>query len=242
LAENTVTATDIIIDALQKLNVYAPGETLSAADANRGFQGLIDLVDQWSDDSIFLYQVFPTEINLRPGVMSYTFGPKGNVDAAQPSYIPIGPSQVQITRSDNNIVSNASAITSLEWYALYKPKPTDFQTTPTVMWYDPRIPWSIVAFAPVPDVAMMAILTGAYPMLSFDNPTKQYVLAPGQQVALTSNLAVFLNSYFGSTQITPELLAQAQQSKTTLTYTNRLSRAMSKRNVEPPAPGNSPKP
>lgn len=243
MAEAPVTANDIVIDALQKLNVYAPGETLSSADASRGFQALADLIDQWCDDSIFLYQLQQITINLQPATMSYTIGPKSNVPIAQPSYVPVGPNQVMITAVRNNtpVVSYANSITSLEWYALYNPKPNDFQTTPTVMWYDPRIPWAIDAFAPVPDIAMTAVFNGAYPLPNFSSPTQSYVLAPGQQVALTSNLAIFLNSYFGSTQVTPELLAQAQQSKTTLTYTNRLSRAMSKRNVEPPAPGNSPK-
>jgi len=241
LAETPVTANDIVIDALQKLNIYAPGETLSAADSSRGFQGLIDLIDQWNDDSIFLYQLAPITINLLAGFISYTIGPAGNLPIAQPAYVPIGPNQVQITRSDNSFVSYANSITSLEWYALYKPKPTDYPTTPTVMWYDPRIPWAIDAFAPVPDVAMTAVFNGAYPLPNFATPTQAYILAPGQQMALGSNLAIFLNSYFGSTQVTPELVAQAQQSKTTLTYTNRLSRAMSKRNIEPVAPGNTPR-
>jgi hypothetical protein len=241
LSETPVTANDIIIDALQKLNVYAPGETLSSADANRGFQALVDLIDQWCDDSIFLYQLLPITLQLQAATLSYTIGPSSNTPVPLPVNVPTGPNQVQITRSDNEVVSYASSITSLEWYALYKPKTTDFQTTPRVMWFDPRIPWAIAAFAPIPDVDMTAIFNGAYPLPSFADATTEYTLAPGQQLALTSNLAIFLNSYFGSTQVTPELLAQAQQSKTTLTYTNRLSRAMSKRNVEPAAPGSTPR-
>lgn len=239
MSETSVTANDIVIDALQKLNVYAPGETLSSADSTRGFQGLLDLIDQWNDDSIFLYQLLPITINLISGFMSYTIGPRSTVPVALPTRVPVGPDQVKITKGTT--VSYAMSISSMEWYALYKPKPSDFPTTPTVMWYDSRIPWSIAAFAPLPDSNMTAVFNGYYPLPSFVDPTTPYILAPGEQIALGSNLAVFLNSYFGSTQITPELMAQAQQSKTTLTLTNRLSRAMSKRNIEPPAPGVTPK-
>jgi hypothetical protein len=243
MAENLVSASAIVTDALQKLNLYSPGEVPLQADLLRGYQGLIDLVDQWNDDSIFLYQLVPITINLQPSIMSYTIGPRSNVPVSSPAYVPVGPNQVQITaiRNNNSIVSYASSITSLEWYALYKPKQTDFPTTPQVMWYDPRIPWAIAAFAPVPDIAMTAVFNGAYPLPNFESLTDTYILAPGQQVALGANLAVFLNPYFVGTQVSPALLAQAQQSKTTLTYTNRLSRAMSKRNIEPSAPGNSPR-
>ena len=49
------TALDIIIDALQKLGAYAPGETLSDADAQRGLSVMNDMLDTWSNETLMIY-------------------------------------------------------------------------------------------------------------------------------------------------------------------------------------------
>jgi hypothetical protein len=238
LSETPVTANDIITDAVQKLNVYAPGETLSSADANRGFQALLDLIDQWTDDSIYLYQLLPIELNLENGVSVYTITPGAGI--AIPSRVALGSDQVTIVEGPTS--SYANSVSSIEWNLLYSSYLTLPPATPLAMWYETSTPANVARFSPIPNANMVATFNGWYSLPTFIDLSTDYVLTPGEQLALTSNLAIFLNSYFGSTQVTQELLAQAQQSKTTLTYTNRLSRALSKRNVEPSAPGNVSKP
>lgn len=231
-----VSANDVIKDACEKLGVYAPGETLSAADSFRGQSTLNEMVDQWLGDSIQLLQITAVTCTCIANTQSYTLGPGGTIPV--PSWfsrILLGPGQAAVVDSMGDLLSLVDVVSPLEWNAVYNP-PGLTTGVPIAMTYDPQYPLGIVSFSPIPNATILIQFSLYYGFPGFQDLSTTYYLAPGEDLALASNLAVLMNSYFGVGTVTPDLLAEAQQTKTLLTLTNRLSRAMSKRNVDPPTP------
>lgn len=232
------TPLDIITDALEKLAVYAPGEPISDADSSRGFQTLSDLIDQWNDDSIQLFQIQQITVNLMPGLQMYFLGQGGSVNVQRPPRILLGPNNSSVTLGSTT--TPLSIVSAIEWNAIYNPTLLSPMPsgTPVVAFYDPQFPLGILSFAPTPNVGGTASVNGYYGLSGFPASltTPNITMAPGQELGLSSNLAMLLHSYFAMGNMTPDLLSQAQQSKTVLTLTNRLSRAMTARNTAPQTP------
>jgi hypothetical protein len=230
------TPLDIITDALEKLGVYAPGEKISGADTERGMNLLDDLIDQWRNDSIQLFQLISIVASLQVDTQLYLVGPGGTIAApSAPQRVVIGPGEASLLASAAS--SLVDSVSDVEWNAMYN---TQNLGIPSVMYYSFAFPLGSLFVSPIPAVAGMTLtFDGYYPLGNYtvgppSIPDIEH--APGQRIGLASNLAMLIHSYFSVGQITPDLIAQAQQSKTTLTLTNRLSRAMSARNVAPQTP------
>lgn len=74
------TAQDLIIGALRFINVYAPGESLDAADANDALQTMNDLLESWSTTPGAVFKSVENILTFTPGQYSYTVG---NYDAGK---------------------------------------------------------------------------------------------------------------------------------------------------------------
>jgi hypothetical protein len=76
----TTTAQDLITGALRFINVYAPGESLDAADADDSMQTLNELLASWSTTPGAVFKSVENILYFTPGQYSYTVG---NYDAGQ---------------------------------------------------------------------------------------------------------------------------------------------------------------
>lgn len=70
----STTANDLIIGALRFINQYAPGESLSSADADDALQTLNDLLESWSTDEASVYASNENVFNYTAGQYQYTIG------------------------------------------------------------------------------------------------------------------------------------------------------------------------
>ena len=70
----SATALDIITGALTRINSYAPGETLSNADASGALTLLNDLLDSLSNEHLACYQRVENILTLTAGKNIYTIG------------------------------------------------------------------------------------------------------------------------------------------------------------------------
>lgn len=75
-----MTPNDIITGALRFINQYAPGESLSASDADDALATLNDLLDAFSTDQFTVYASNENVFNYTSGQYEYTIG---NYDAGQ---------------------------------------------------------------------------------------------------------------------------------------------------------------
>jgi len=74
----------LIQDSLEAIGVYQPGETITAADADRGLIVLNDLLEQWSNDNLACFAFLTQSIALQNNVGQYTIGPGGDVNGTRP--------------------------------------------------------------------------------------------------------------------------------------------------------------
>lgn len=69
-----VTANDLILGALKKINVYSPGESLSSADADDALATLNDMLDSWSTDDSSVYCTQESVLQFVANQYQYTIG------------------------------------------------------------------------------------------------------------------------------------------------------------------------
>ena len=92
------TALDYITDALERINAYAPGESLAPLDAARGLSLLNDLMDSLSNEHLACYQRVENIVNLASGQGIYTIG------------TPTGGTFLGTLVSGSNVISGVTAM------------------------------------------------------------------------------------------------------------------------------------
>jgi hypothetical protein len=73
------TALDIITRSLRTIGAYAPGESISSADANDALDMLNDMVDTWSNATMMIPYVTEIIFTIQNGKYQYTLGPGGSI-------------------------------------------------------------------------------------------------------------------------------------------------------------------
>jgi hypothetical protein len=68
------TANDIILGALKRINVYAPGESLAQDDAQDALDVLNDMLDSWSTDDAAVFCIVENILTFTAGQYQYTVG------------------------------------------------------------------------------------------------------------------------------------------------------------------------
>lgn len=68
------TANDLILGALKRINVYAPGESLASDDAQDALDTLNELLDSWSTDQASVFASAENILTFTPGKYQYTIG------------------------------------------------------------------------------------------------------------------------------------------------------------------------
>jgi hypothetical protein len=68
------TAQDLILGALRRINVYAPGETLGASEAADGLTLLNELLDSWSSEHLLVFASDENIFTLTSNQVRYTIG------------------------------------------------------------------------------------------------------------------------------------------------------------------------
>lgn len=110
------TALDLITGALRKTGQYAPGETISASDANDALDVLNALFDSMSNDGEATYNTNENIITLTPGKQTYTIGIGGDINIQRPLRIHTAYSRLTTSTSAVDFpceIKDESAYTSL---------------------------------------------------------------------------------------------------------------------------------
>lgn len=145
----TKTALDVITGALRKIGAYAPGESLSAADANDALDILNGLLDTLSMQHFAVFNNIETVVTLTPGKQSYTVGTGGNINIERP---------LRITEVFSRITTGSSPVDfpcdiwPVEQYVNIglKQQPGPW---PKVLYYNTAYPLGNILLWPVPNQA-----------------------------------------------------------------------------------------
>lgn len=201
------TAADLIQEALEELQVYAPGQPISSADAARGLSQLNAMIDSWNIEPLACYAVQEQSVVLVPGKSSYTIGTGGDINLPRPQDIitGFGAAYIQDTLGNNFSVE---VIQKDRWNTIGNR--TTSSQIPDTLFYDPQYPLGIINIFPTPLLSYTVFFDSTLPQQSFS--TLQTVLnaPPGYKDAIQKNLTVRLKPFFKVGPIDPYIMEQAR--------------------------------
>jgi len=213
------TARDIIQDSLERLGVYAPGETMGDADAERGLTVLNDMLDSWSNESLTTFEILEQTGALQVGVSSYTIGAGGVFNTTRPIRILDGPGAAYIVDSSQNRYP-LNVVPKAYWNQIGLLTVTS--NIPDTLYYDNAYPLGIINIFPVPLISYSIYFDSYLQLVDFANLSTAVSLPPGYIKAMKDVLAVELWPYFKPDGSDPSavLIEAASKSKANVKRAN----------------------
>lgn len=214
---SSINAGTIVFDALQRLGVYNPTDTMTSSDASLGLSVLNDMLDSWSNESLTTFCYTESSGTLVVGQQSYTVGPGGNFNVTRPLRIPEGPGMARIR--DSNANDFDLTVVGRDVWNMIGLK-TNSSDIPDTLFYDPQMPLAIINIFPVPQIAYTLYWDSYQQLSEFPDLTTLISFPVGYNLALKTNLALELHPYFLQDQINPILARSASASKGNIKRTN----------------------
>ena len=202
------TALDVCTDALELLQVYAPGEQIASADAQRCLSVLNDMLDNWSNLTLSCYNILEQSFVLVPGQQSYTVGPGGEISGQRPIKILDGPGTAYVQDFNGNNYG-VTVVPKDQWNLYGNRSELITSDFPDTLYYDPQFPLGIVNLMPIPTIGYTMFFDSYSQLGGFADLFAQMELPPGYKRAITTNLAMAVKPYFKTAQIDPLIVAEA---------------------------------
>lgn len=213
------TALDIITDALIRDGIYASGETVSAADADRCLSILNDMIDSWSNESLFCYAYSQQSGPLVAGIQSYTIGTGGTFNMTRPLKLVDGPGAAYCLDANANKYA-IDVVPIDQWRMIGNSGNTVTSNFPDTLFYDPQYPLGILNFFPYPNQSCTAYWMSYLQLTSFTSLTSVMSLPPGYKDALQKSLAIEIWPDFREGDPKPILMKLAGDAKAAIKRTN----------------------
>jgi hypothetical protein len=185
--------TDIASDAFAKIGVYAPGETITAADMQTAFNCFNDMLDNWSNQSLAAYANVDNSVVLTPNKATYTIGSGGDISVSRPISMNMAPGSAYVVDLNGNVYP-VTVIDQAAWNSISSRNVTG--TWPEWIFYDPQFPLGILNVWPTPTAGYTLHFTSRIPFVEAATETSTISLPPGYSIALKYNLGVELIPYF----------------------------------------------
>lgn len=213
----TFTASDVVNDSLQLLQVYPPDQPLSDADLQKGLEVLNDMMDLWSNESLTCFAWLTQTFTLIPGVSQYTVGPGGHINGARPLRVSDAPGAAYLLDQSNNRYL-MDVLDQLMWNTVTTAVANS--NLPDTLFYDPQFPLGIINVWPTPSVGYTCSFLSYLQLAEFPTATTAISLPPGYKRAMVTNLAVMLKPYYLDSQLDPDIKQEARETKATVKRTN----------------------
>lgn len=203
------TAQDIIQDAFQRIGVYAAGEPITTADANRGLQVLNDMLDSWSNEQLFCYANLEQTITLVPGQSQYTMGPGGNGANVRPLSLRYGPGAAYVT-DQNGDIYYVEVITQDVYNQIgYRLSTSNI---PDTIFYNPQYPLGVITVFPVPSIGYSLSFDSFLQISDFAALSTAFGLPQGYRRAMVLSLGLELWPEYKAEGLEPtQLLLRAER-------------------------------
>ena len=204
------TAMDLIQDSFELLGVYGPGDTVSAADAQRGLSTLNDMMDVWSNESLTCFANTSNSFNLIPGQTAYTLGGGGNINTTRPLRVE-NQAGASFLTDDQGSTYLVDVVDQITWNIRTQ---SDINSNlPDTLFYDPQYPLGIINIWPQPTNGYLCTFLSFAQLGDFASLAAVFSLPPGYKRAITTNLAVSLKPYFTGSQLDPDVRMEAMTTK-----------------------------
>jgi hypothetical protein len=227
----SLTAGQLITNALLELGAYAQGETPSAEDMAYGLSKLNRLLDQWNARRLYVYSIGFNTYNLTANVQIYLIGPTGAFVVVQRPVEIIAANIVltntsPTTRTPMNIRDDA-------WWANQRVRSVT-STVPTDLYYSPDWPNGSIILWPIPSAAYQLEIETWGLLGQMTNTASTFSLPPGYEEAVTLTLAEVMAPAFGL-QVSSGIASQAMRARATIQSLNSAPPRI--RTADPAMPG-----
>jgi hypothetical protein len=214
-ATGAITALELITDAYAELNVFLPGESIPATDAQFARRSLNGLLGQLAQQHLTIPSTARIVVDLVSGQGGpdnpYTIGPGGDFDTIRPANAQ-SLKRVRLLYSDGVTEVDLTCYTDQWWQALTQK--TVSGTMPSAYSYDPTFTSGLGAIYLWPqatDITNQLVLYIDAPLSTFADLTTAYQLPPGYQDLLVFGLARRLAKPYGR-EVDADLLEKAASS------------------------------
>lgn len=211
------TARDLIQGALERIQVYAPGEQASNPDFARGLSELNSMLDSWSNENLTCYSILQQTGTIIPGVTQYTIGPGGTFNMIRPLRIDSSPGAVYLI--DNNGDKYLLDVREQFDFNMIS-EPNVNSDLPSILFYDPQFPLGIINIYPAPNQSFPLYFDSYLQMADLGSLSAVLSLPPGYEKAIRDNLAIEISPYFPTAVVTDKLENSARKSKANVKRTN----------------------
>jgi hypothetical protein len=206
------------------LGVASAGETPTADESTEALEVLNQMLDQWSNERLMIYEVINNLFTITAGTSTYTMGPANSGAVWESSQITrplLIQRQAAFIRDEN---SGLATDYKIEYYPndrfqelLQKTVTTNYPYIWTCDWV---YPISNVRIYPTPTINLKFGLTEWAQLKKFCDLSTYCDMPPGYEMALSYNLALHLSPEYG---VEPNAIVvdQARETKYNIKRTNQ---------------------
>jgi hypothetical protein len=179
------TANDLIERAYRRGRVVGIDQVITASESSEALEELNDLLDEWWNERLAVYQITQEQFSLVSGQASRTIGPSGNFNTNRPVRIAEG-SFVRRSGVDYEL----AILEDRESYDGISVKTT--AGLARYVFYDPGVSLGTLYFYPVPDAADSLFLNSWKRLQTLAALTTDIALPPGYNRLIVNGLAISL--------------------------------------------------
>lgn len=206
------TALDIITQALRRIGVYGPNDTITDADAQDCLVRLNDMLDMWSNENLMCLTELEQSGALVVAQNSYTIGSGGNFNVTRPIKIKdgAGAAYIQDTNGNNFPVD---VVQRDQWNLIGNRGSSITSNYPTTFFYDPQYPLGVLNVFPTPNTTFTAFWDSYLQLTDFATLSSSFSMPPGYKKAMQDNLAIEIWPDFwgdGAPQLLTELASKSK--------------------------------
>lgn len=211
----SITASTMIIRALQIIGEKRVGDTLTANEQTTYLYALNSMLDSWSLDRLMVYQLLQESLALVAGTASYTIGSGATFNTTRPTRLDY-PSFIR----DANGYDQHCTIITPEVYKTLVAKATG-NTYPAFIAYDHAYDssgYGTLFLYPAPAANLTLYINSWKQLQSFAAISTVLALPPGYQRAIETNFAIEICP--GYVTLQPEAIKNARDAKAAIKTVN----------------------
>lgn len=183
-------ALEILTNAHIDIGALSVGETLDPASAAFALTTINDMLDQWSNESMMVFNIQEIIFTLTAGKYVYTLGTGGEINATRP--LRIDSAFVRVATLDYPV-----AVIDINQYEMIGLKSLN-GPWPRALFYNSDVPLSTVTFWPNPSSGEMHMFAEQV-LTNFATVNDTINMPQGYKMAMRWNLAELLMPSFGKT-------------------------------------------
>jgi hypothetical protein len=218
------TVRDLAQASLEEIGVYAPGESVLDADAQRVLDQLQKMLDSWSGENLMAFAILEQSVALTVNKSAYTIGTSGSPDinATRPLKIMQGPGRAYI--KDGSSVKYYLDVVERDLWNQQTGQANQTSQIARILFYDPTYPNGTINIFPQPNTAGYTLFFDSHQQLqagAIVTLDSTISFPPGYEAGIQHNLAVWSGPFFKNALVSQDVKDLADRTKRIIKRVNK---------------------